>query len=407
MKRGRNSVNDRLLRRAGKLWWGSALFFDAVLSAIVFLLTRRLFLYQIEFSAQYPSDIGSHIASAMAGDAYSINSIILRLSNRLGGNAGIAVYLALVVVLTMWAAAWMLRELLRINGARKVLPMTWTFVFSAPLVFLSSIYVPKFYGVFYYAADNRVTDFTQPWHNSTYLLMRLFAVIVIALYFRIQSRYLKKTAPVEWIAFLLALLAVNAAKPNFFLAFAPAALCFFIYDLIKNRELKRVIVFGIPFLLSLPVLLFQSGVVYGGAEGEQSGIEISLALFKYVIQNRIFLPHLIAGASFVLFVTLLCVIHREGRRSLWFGWVTHLFGFIARWFIMETGPRATHGNFTWGAKCTAYLLALICVERLIAMKEAKKISVNAFLGACVLLFLMIGSGVVYFAMISQGMDYLM
>lgn len=394
----------RKLSGIRKLWWNSALFFDIALSCVVFWATRRLFLNQI--LCQFESDLPAHISAAMAGDYYSINSILLRLFNHIGGYSAIASYLSAVVVLTMWATAWMVKTLLRINDPDSKRTLTRLFAVTAPLVFLSSIYLPGRYGVFYYVAENHVTDFTQPWHNSTYLLMRLFSLVAMTLYFRIQSRYLKKYAWVEWSLFLLSLVAVNAAKPNFFLAFAPAALCFFAYDLIRSRKLKPIIWFGISFLLSLPVLLFQRSVLYSSGEEEQSGIELSTRLFKHVLQNRILLPHLVAGASFVVLVTALCVIHREGKRSLWLGWTAYLFSFLTRWFLFETGPRATHGNFAWGAKGMAFLLTAICLERLIDMKLKKKISMNAYLAACALLALMIGSGAVYFVKLYLGTSYL-
>ncbi len=389
------------------LWQNSAILFCIAISCVVFWAARKLFLNQILFPTDYPSDLPAHISAALVGDFYSINSPLLRLFHWLNGYSAIASYLSGIVVLTMWAGAWMIKTLLQINHPDANLDISRIFVVAAPLVFLCSIYLPGFYGVFYYVAENHVTDFTQPWHNSTYLLMRLFSLAAMTYYFKIQSGYLQKPLPTGWIAFLLSLTLVNAAKPNFFIAFAPAALCFFVYDLIKSGNLKRIVWFGIPFLLSCSVLLLQAGALYsGGGEGDQSGIEISTRLFKQVLQNGIFLPHIVAGTTFVLFVTLLCIVHREGKRSLWFGWTAYFFSFLTRWFLMETGPRANHGNFTWGAKGIAYLLACICLERLIDLKLRKKISVNAFLVACLLLLLMVGSGVVYFVKLSQGAPYL-
>lgn len=396
----------RKLSGIKKLWWNSALFFDIALSCVVFWATRRLFLNQIYNQDQYVSDLAAHISAALAGDSYSVNSVFLRFFFRVGDYPAIAAYLSAVVVLTMWASAWMVRTLLQINAPKADVGLTKAFAISAPLVFLSSIYLPGRYDVFYYVAENHVTDFTQPWHNSTYLLMRLFSLVAMTLYFRIQSRYLKKYMWVEWGLFLLSLLATNAAKPNFYLAFAPAALCFFVYDLIKNKNLKPIIWFGIPFLLSLPVLLLQKSALYSGGEEEPSGIELSVRLLKQVIQDGIFVPYLVAGASFVALVTVLCIIHRAGKRSLWFGWTAFLISFGTRWLLLETGPRANHGNFAWGVKGTAFLLTAICLERLIGLRIKKKVSMNAYLAACALLVLMIGSGVVYFVKIYLGMSYL-
>ena len=68
--------------------------------------------------------------------------------------------------------------------------------------------------------------------------MWLFSLAATTYYFKIQSGYLKERLPAGWVVFLLSLMLVNAAKPDFFIAFALTALCFFVYDLIKSGNLK-------------------------------------------------------------------------------------------------------------------------------------------------------------------------
>ena len=114
------------------------------------------------FPGNYSTDLPAHVSAALGGGFYSINSPLLRLFHWLKGYSAIALYLAIVVVLTMWGGAWMIKTLLQINNPDADLDFSRVFVVTAPLIFLCILYLPGFYGVFYYVPEKHVTDFTQP-----------------------------------------------------------------------------------------------------------------------------------------------------------------------------------------------------------------------------------------------------
>ena len=394
-------------QRLRNLWWNSAYPYCLIVSIFVFLLTTKLFYNQLVAADDYASDITAHLSSALAGKAYSITAVFLRLSYNALGNLGVAMFLGLVSAMTMWAAAGLIRTLIKLRDPSRVTDLSHLFLGAAPAIFLCSLYLPGIYGLLY-SHGGKITDFTQPWHNSTYLLMRLFSLPVFALYFRIEKDYLRKISMRQLAGFFVALVLVNAAKPNFFIAFAPAMLCFLIYDFIKThaKGTAQIIQFGLPVLLSASVLIYQYKVLYSGESGASSGIVVSLVPLKNYLAAGFFFPYLLAGSSFVLIVTLLVILRKQFSRRLSFGWLVYLFSFVERWLLFETGLRARHGNLTWGTKDTAFLLTLMCLDALLELRRQDKISFNMFLALVSLYGLMVFCGLVYFALLFHGVNYL-
>lgn len=398
-----------LWRDRKRLWWETAYFIDIIATIAVFLLTRKLFYNQIAFQSNYVSDLAAQVDTAInGGEIYSITAIFMNLSYRIRGYAGIVAFLGLIVALTMWANAWFVKRLLEQKSSDCKWDLSLIFLIAASAIFLSSIYIPRFYSVFYNSGDGCYTDFTQPYHGATYLVMRFFSVLTLMMYFKIEKDYLKKISLKDLAIFFVLLVLVNAAKPNFFIAFAPAMLCFLIYDFIRTQAkgFLQIVKFGLPVLFSASVLLFQSSVLYNSDSAAPSGIEVSFRQFKQVLDSHTFWGYLIAGASFVILVSALCIIHKQFTRQLAFGWLTYGFSFVQRWFFFETGPRAEHGNFSWGAKCTSFLLTLVCLERLIYLYKSKKLSMTTLLAAVSLYGLMVISGLAYFMLLYNGVSFL-
>lgn len=380
-------------------------------AVLMFILSFWLFYHQAiwsEGSTRYWSDLPEHLQGARTGTGYSLVSLLLKFGLWLTGTpAACAVILAAISTATLFACAFFFRETAQVSGNTDGLPDP--FMIAVPLCFLGGIFIPVFFPVFYYnsSVGKIASDFTQPWHNSTYLAMRLFALLTMGLYFRIQSHYLTEGISAgEWFLFFLSLSLTNAAKPNFFIAFAPAMLCVLIYDQIRTKwkYIKQGILFGSAVLCSMPVLLFQMNILFPGTEESNSGIILSLLAVKNAWNSGRLVPCLIAGFAFPVGVTACCIRTHRTNRTLAFGWILYGFTAAERWLIQETGERAKHGNFQWGISLAGLILTVICVERLLSIR--KQISKPVYYILLSLLVLMVLSGLAYFAYMMMGGDYL-
>ncbi|MBQ6355206.1 hypothetical protein IJJ18_02185 [Candidatus Saccharibacteria bacterium] len=295
----------------------------------------------------YLSDLSGHIESALNTDipAYTITKPLYRFVFwHLGGIKGIAILLAAFVVGAIWATKLLLDYYFQGKGKRKNGFRSW--MWAIILNFNIAIHLP-------FITHNFNVGLQEPneWHNSTYTIMKFFALLAMLLYFKIEKTYLKKIEAKKYILFTLLLLLVNAVKPSFIIALAPAMLVFFIIDFFKNIKNKRailnIIIFGCSVLISLGVLYYQSKVLYGTGEGSDgSGIGFSpfTALSQYHPYPVI---SILQSAAFPLFIliTNFKTIIRDRRHSVVLAMcVVSLALYL---FAIETGPRASDGNFDW------------------------------------------------------------
>lgn len=355
--------------------------------------------------ALYGLDLPQHLHSALNGKGYSLVSFLLKYSYMLTDSViGCAVLLSLTTVGTFFTIAYCFSVCA--NESSKKYNRLQCFLITAPLCFISSLYIPVF-SPFYYKGS----FLTQPLHNSTYTMMRLTGFLVVGFYITIRNKYLKSGITFkEWLVFFVLLSVTNAFKPNFVMFFAPAMLCELVYDFAKSRgkKLKEIVLFGMAVLCSLPILYLQFNVLYPGstggeptsAKGEPSHIVFGLKHFFEVTSLKSIAIHLFCSLLFVIAVTILCVIKKHISRNLIFGWLMFLFAYADRSLFSETGVRATHGNFIWGIYMATLLLTVICLERLLSMRS--NIKKPLYFGLLLLLMLMVACGVAYFCIILKN-----
>lgn len=342
-------------------------------------------------------DLQYHINSAMNNEGYSLSKHFLRTVYMLDGSlVHVALAVSFVYVATFFCIAYLLYVLLNgevthASGNEKY-SFFKCFLISSPLCFLCSIYLPYIHEYFY--MESYVT---QPLHNITYLLMRLFGLLAVALYVKIRNSYLTDGIKLkDWLVFTALLFLTNYSKPNFIIFFAPAMLCELIYDFVKTKAkgLKNIVVFGMAVICSLPILVFQYSVLYPEATDKPSGIEITLrnVIEGFTVQRIV--SDLVCVLPFVIGVTVLCIVKKKVSRNLIFGWLMFAFSYIEYWFLSETGYRAKHGNFGWGIFLASLLLTVICLERLLRLKGI--INKPLFYIMIAVLSEMLICGVVYF-----------
>ena len=383
------------------------------ISAYFVAIFAVFFLFVNQARGFYRSDFNIHIANAISGGGYSINNLFLKGAYYLGRTPGCAAYLTIVVLITMLCAGvWFKRELAR-EGTVKDFGWSKSFLLAGSVCFLGGIYVPNVYPYFFLSPDynGRGAAFsfcTQPWQNSTYILMRLFGLLTLILFFRIYSKYqVEGISPKEWLAFTIVLTLTNAAKPNFFIAFAPAMFLFLMKDWIcsRGKSFRHAFVFSTTVLASMPILFVQKKLLFDNSTGlTENGISVTLIPFLRLVKEGNLLPLLITGLTFFALVTAATFAAKKKDDQILFGWIMLLISLGEAVFFTETGARAAAGNFGWGVHFCAYALCLLCLKRLFLLKDfmhktAYYFTISPFI-------LMIVTGFAYFAHLLGGGDFI-
>lgn len=338
------------VKKKRKIWYMIFAGMYAALGA----MTYRMFLRQaISYPGprgQYLSDLVMHIAEGRAGTGYSLMEMTFGfLMDGLGLNEkSVAVLLALLVLGTVWAT-WQTMRRLWPEGDPAVLQLlAFACMFVAP-IYIKALNPYRYIGV----------QSATIWHNSTYTGMRFVGMCVLFFYFYYQEHYQQEFAPRSFLCFTFLLTLVNLIKPNFLLAFAPAMAVMLLTDCIasRGRTLKRQILFGIPVLISLTALIYETIVLFG-----ESNADSSIVLtFAESLRARAAHPiaSLLQSAAFPLVVLAANFRTLKTDRRIRVIWLIWLFGLLEYLFLSETGSRQEHGNLTWGY---AFCLFLVFVS---------------------------------------------
>ena len=302
----------------------------------------------------YDSDLPAHISEGINGTAYSLMERSYGfLMETLGLNEkAVALWLALLLGAAVFVTWLLLRQLFPAGNQRALHFLAFACSFVMPL------YLP-------WVNDYRYMGMQSGnlWHNSTYLGMKFAAVLVLLLYFSWLKTYQKGISSGKWLLFTASLIFVNLMKPNFILCFAPAMGLQLLADCIlaRGKTLKYQILSGIPVLISLGVVIYQTTVLF---QGKEDGSRIALMLpYNFLKYNRYPWAALLQSAAFPLFV--LAGNRKELKRDRVFGftWLIWLFGLLEYLFLGEEGPRKTHGNFSWGYSFCIFLVFVVCAAK--------------------------------------------
>ena len=380
-----------------------------LIPVVLLVLFTRLFYLQIRLPKVYPSDITQHIKIAAAGNGYSILYKTLELLIVLTGEKYRAIVIALfeglMSVLTIYStASWIRKRYQTDNGI--------AFLAAEGLLFLSSIYLPVIQPCFYKSGI-----VTQPWHNITYIGMRLFAVLTLSFFSDILDMYQQEMSFRDWMKIALPLAIATGIKPNFLLAFSWALLLFLIADAVKGgfrkKTLLQCIKMGTTVFPALIILYLQSKILYTGtaeaASGEASKIGITL------LSSRFFSLGLKGTVLKLVRGLLLAVIvaaynnRKDRRKASKFEYVLYLTALLQVIVFYETGRRANHGNFYWTLYISGYLLYV----RIIAgwIRNLRDLNWQNIREKCyalvtsVLVAAHFVSGVCYFILLSLGSHY--
>ncbi len=341
-------MNNMSRKIAAALWFLGLL---ALLLCCVDLFRHQITPYP---DGRFFSDLPAHIESALANDSYSLEGPVFRfLISRTGSVVSVTLFLGLITVLTpVVLAGWMRSLPCDSEGGR--IPAGWLGLAALGCVLANGLYVPKIFPWFFGCQFAM-----NPLHSSTYLSMRIFAVLALLFYFRIDRNYLssEKSFSRDHALFAASLAVCTGFKPSFLLAFAPVMALFLLVDLLANkktwRNFGRVVLFGCMAIPAGLVAIWQNMVLFGGEEESAGGIVFAPAdAWKYAFGTTS------AGIrSLVLFLAfpaaVLCFNAFRGNFRPLGRWLLKLWALWGAFAVsclcfIETGERASHGNLWWG-----------------------------------------------------------
>ena len=378
-------------------------------AATVILSIQSYILYLHYVNGEYGSDFLVHIRTVESGEpGYSLVHKLFGLCYRFPDpHKMISILMTVMIILTfVGISIYCIR---RTNA--KVTDCT-SYLVALGILFTSNIYIPILFPHLY----NHYTTVSQPWHNSTYICMRLFSVFVLILYFEIYDKIKFGKFPIgQGVLFCVVLTLCNSAKPNFILAFAPMALITFVYLWAreKGRNTPNLIKWGVCFLVSLPIIYYMARIVYEDDGNSSSSLFISpdeLTDF-FAGDNGSFIIYEITNLLFPLFVLVVFIILFRKRRveinRLVQGWIMYIIAHMEQLLIVDGGARASDGNYAWGVFNVGMLLTLICITEWIrAYKKGQIHNKFLFSAGFVLFVLQSVCGIIYFVTVCRGISYL-
>ncbi|MFI3237759.1 MAG: hypothetical protein R3Y47_06990 [Lachnospiraceae bacterium] len=320
----------------------------------------------------YQSDLPLHISMIIEdGWYYSFTAYAYIVLYLLFGKTtiGIALLLTIVSVASVYATKRLLDVLFQEKQEDRC-----TLALAICLNFVMPIFISQV-GEFRYVSYQSANI----WHNSTYIMMKFFAIIVVQLYFKMMDTYGTTITCRNWITYMLLVVIATGIKPSFLVTFSPIVGFFLLYDLIHKTSWKQVLLFGSALLPAGIVILWQNLVLFGEDTG--NGIVFdpwyTFSLHANIPKLAVVCSALFCGLVGVLTLKLL----RKDRKYLFIVCMTIL-GFLQALCFTESGTRAVDGNFLWGySLCLFFLFTVTAVKWIELQKNGGWKYIRIMLGA--------------------------
>lgn len=327
-----------------------------------FLMTYLFWAQSIKLNEKYRSDLYTHITRALAsgGRGYSLEGKLVVIFDKLfhGSTIGFAAFLSFIVIITPFAVGFFLAAMdcsdkdVKTGSIRNHYIGLWS-IFAAPLV------IPYIWYRFYKNTMNINT-----WHNSTSMEMRLFSILAMAFYLRIQSKVNSegKIRVGDWLLLAASLLISTWFKPSFFIGFAPVMAIWLLHDLLSRRTdidyIKKIVCLGCSALPAGVMVILQYWKLYGSREDVSISINRDSERTLFVISLGIFL--IIPIIVFIYNRKKIAKDYRDGNRAYIQIWMIWFFEIIYHQLLAEVGRSG--GNFGWGLKIANYLVMIVSVR---------------------------------------------
>ena len=202
------------------------------------------------------------------------------------------------------------------------------------------------------------------WHNSTTIFLFPFAILLF--WKQLKMFNTKNHIAVKEILIINLLVVLNLLiKPSFIFAYAPITFFFLLHkNVIRNYKIWFIQL--TPIITTLVVLMLQYYFIYVKQDGsffyEKSELAIGLP-FQFLLQ---FVPWWFIPFSFVfsyalVLFTMVCYKEILSYTPFCYALALTVFAIFISAFLIETGPRALHGNFLWQNIICTYLLFLVTI----------------------------------------------
>ena len=259
------------------------------------------------------------------------------------------------------------------------------------VLFVTAIFLPP-YSPEVYSGHGSPTV----WHNPTYIAVKAVGLLTALIFFSVLK---KRTARAQTMVLIgLLVFASLLLKPSFLQFFLPAVFLYLVIDYCWNRDLRfvrNILLALAPALLLLGYQFFST--FYSSPALGDGGI--ALTFFGHSRQTTAFFPlSVLLLLAFPLFAAVVCRKDIFKKNSPYVPFALMLaVAFCEFSFLIETGARATHGNFAWG-----YFLAVFIAWVLLLPLFVKKAFVEKSLGKPVavlgvaLVALHFASGIYYY-----------
>ncbi|MBR3040662.1 MAG: hypothetical protein IKI20_08445 [Lachnospiraceae bacterium] len=307
----------------------------------------------------FESDLPAHLKMAADGTGYSLTAVIYRLFMRLPlYEVWVAIFLSIAAGGTMIATYF---------AIRKFVFGRWSALGTAVA---ANIVMPAFVKAVHY---ERYIGYQSPsiWHNSTYTVMKFFALLSLVFYLRYAHSEKRKTDWKSWILFVVFLTLSTATKTSFLLVLAPVAFVGLIIDLIRKVPLRRVLLLAASVIPSVAIVLYQELILFGEETG--NGVVIEFGYNVYLRAERPYLT-MILSALFPVLIFLFNIVpvckqtisdfrkkHFPRHTPFILAWSMWSVGAVELLFLKETGDRILDGNFAWGYDFCLFALFVVSI----------------------------------------------
>ena len=345
----------------------------------------------------YQSDLPLHISMIVEdGWYYSFTAYAYKALHVLFGGTtlGIALMLAIISTVTIYVTE---RAVCYFGGYKEATWQTLVFALCANLVM--PIYV-EYAGVYRYVSYQSA----NVWHNSTYICMKLFALMTFLYYFKLEQKYHEGITAKEWVTFALLNVITTGIKPSFLLAFSPIMGIFLLVDLFKKVPFKRIFIFGAAMLPSGAVVLWQNAVLFGADTGNGMTLNPWYTFSLHADRPKIAVILSAAFCGVVILATLKDVFR---EKKYLFVVLMAMLGFLEALCLVESGSRSVDGNFLWGYSFCLFILFLYTAIKCFKFSRTTALQKCIFAGMTLVYCWHIYCGAQFFIRLVCGESYWM
>lgn len=378
----------------------------AVLVAACYRLFYRM---AIEYMGEYASDLVWYVQLPTSAnkERYRIIGFMFDLLYRLGGRIpAMAAYLAVTIGLIVLANLVYLKFFREDDGEDRAILQAESLL----MPFMGPIYVPGFHEYYYEKSFQ-----TFAWHSPTEQSMILFSIFAMMCFIKMYEESTERVSVKWWLLTMITSFLSAYGKPAFVTNLILAMILMFLIDLFVDdgkpflTRLGNRILMGLSLVPTGIYMLIVMKLEFEGQDATHTGTVV-MSLDPVLEYEGLFA----AGVCGLAFPAVVWAVNFRRIREKRYKTVIMVFlmGILQWACLSEEGPRAAHGNFSWGRQAGCYFLFLTSVAMAVNNWYDKDFMADRpaarkiyFTGLLILLALHVCSQLRYFYIISQGHIY--